>query len=82
MTTARFPVYSRLDGAGGSQRGTVLIDRASGLVTVRPLRKKRTYTMPLAMVADLICARIITNELNEKKAAKKAAKKLVRRRAA
>lgn len=79
MTTARFPVVGPLDSAGGVQRGTVLIDREAGLVTVRPLRKKTTYTMPLSAVATMICQRIILNELREKRVKKAAAKKARRR---
>lgn len=79
MTTrlARFKVSGRLDGAGGLQQGTVLIDRAAGLLHVRPLRRRRFYTMPLSMVADMVCQRIILNELADKRAA---AKKKGRRR--
>ena len=78
MRLARFKVSGRLDGAGGLRQGTVLIDRASGLLHVRPLRRRRVYTMPLSMVADMVCQRIITNELYEKRAAAK--KKKGRRR--
>jgi len=75
MTVARFPVYSQLDGAGGAQRGAVEIDRQTRMVTVRPHKKRRVYTMSLDMVADMICKRIILNELHEQKKAKKAARR-------
>lgn len=75
MSVSRFPVYSQLDSAGGSQRGTVEIDRETKMLTVRPHRKHRTYTMPLDMVATMVCQRIILNELHEQKKAKKAAKR-------
>jgi hypothetical protein len=75
MSVARFPVYSQLDSAGGSQKGTVEIDRETKMVTVRPHKKHRVYTMPLDMVATMICQRIILNELHDEKKAKKAAKR-------
>jgi len=78
MRTARFKVMGALDGAGGARAGTVVIDRDSGLVHVRPLRRRRVYTMPLSMVADMICKRIILNEAYEKRAAR--AKKKGKRR--
>ena len=78
MRIARFRVMGVLDGSGGARSGTVTIDRDSGLVHVRPLRRRRVYTMPLSMVADMICMRIITNEVYEKRAAK--TKKKGRRR--
>jgi len=72
---SRFKVFGRLDGAGGARAGTVLIERAAGLVHVRPHRRKRVYTMPLSMVADMICTRILMNEAADRRAAKAKAKK-------
>ena len=72
---SRFKVFGRLDGAGGARAGTVLIERAAGLVHVRPHRRKRMYTMPLSMVADMICMRILMNESADRRAAKAKAKK-------
>lgn len=74
MSTARFPVTGTLDSAGGRQRGTVLIDRESGMFTVRPLRRKKTYELDLGTVATMVCRALILAELREKKAAKKAKK--------
>jgi hypothetical protein len=70
MRCSRFSVVGVLDGAGGVRKGTVIIERASGIMYVRPYRKRRIYAMPLAMVADMVCRRIIMNELHEKRAAK------------
>ncbi len=57
----RIPVTGRLDNAGAEQRGTVVIERDTGLITVRPLGKRRTYTLPLGDVATMICERVIRN---------------------
>ena len=75
MAIARFPVVAHLDSAGGKQKGTVEIDRESGLFSVRPHRRQRKFTMPLSMVADMVVQRIVHNELQEKKRAKKAHRK-------
>jgi hypothetical protein len=69
------PVIGRLDSAGGVQRGTITIYRDADLVTVRPLRRKRTYTLPLSTVADYICRSVIYAELAEKRRLKKARRK-------
>lgn len=75
MSVARFLVLAQLDNAGAAQKGIVEIDRESGLCTVRPYRKQRSYTMPLNMVADMICKRIIFNELADERRAKKKVKR-------
>jgi hypothetical protein len=75
---SRFKVLGTLDSAGGVRAGTVTIDRASGLLHVRPLRKHREYTMPLSMVADMVVKRIIMNEFLEKQRARKSKHKRTR----
>jgi hypothetical protein len=70
-----FRVYGQLDRAGRAQAGTVTIDEA-GIFHVRPLRRRRTFSLPLSTVADIVCRRIIFTE----HAAKRAAKKKARRR--
>lgn len=70
MRAARFRVMGVLDGSGGIRSGTLTIERVTGLVHVRPFRRRRVYTMPLSMVADMICKRIILNEVHEKRVAK------------
>lgn len=74
MSTARFGVFGALDGAGGFQKGTVEIDRATGEFFVRPHRRKKRYSLPLSAVATMVCQAIIRSELREKIAAKKAKK--------
>ena len=73
--THRYPVVARLDGAGRPSEGTVSVDRSSLLFTVRPFRRRRTYTLHLADVATMVVQRILRAELAEKSAAKKAARR-------
>ncbi len=72
---ARFRVVAPLDGAGGASVGTVEIDRAAGLFSVRPLRRRKQYTLPLATVATMVCQALVRMELSEKRAAKRRQKK-------
>ena len=57
MSTARFKVKGRLDGAGGTHEGTLTIDRETGCITVRPLGCRQTYSMFIGDVATMICQR-------------------------
>jgi hypothetical protein len=68
---SRFRVIGTFDLAAGIQAATVEIDRGSGTIAVRPLRRRRTYTLPLATVAAWICRTIVLAELRERQAAKK-----------
>lgn len=70
---AHFRVTAKMDNAGGTQQGTVTINRESGLVSVRPLRGRRTYTMRLSDIADIICQRVILHEVHEARKALKRA---------
>lgn len=74
MALARFRVTGQLDSIGRFQAGTVTIDRASGIISVRPLRRHRVYELPLSDVAQMICQRVILAERREKQAAKRAKK--------
>ena len=71
----KFRVAGTFDIGGGWQVATVVIDREHGLFSVRPLRRRREYTLPLAIVAAMVCDRIIKQEVAAKKAAKKAKRK-------
>lgn len=75
MSVARARVYGQLDGAGGPVAGTVEIDREAGLFTVRPLRRRKTYTLPLATVATMVCQAIVRREVMERRAASKTKKR-------
>ena len=55
----KLPVRAQLDGAGGDQDGTVVIDPTLGTVTVRPSRKRSVYTRTLREVADFICKSVM-----------------------
>ena len=58
----------RIDRA---KEATIMIDRAAGLISVRPLRSRRVYTLPLSAVAEQIAWRVIRFELAEQKKQKK-----------
>jgi len=63
---ATFRVRGRLDRAGGVRDGTVTIDRSDGTFTVRPLRSRRVYTLPLSVVADVVVRAILLGDAAEK----------------
>lgn len=65
---SKFRIDGRFDSAPGV---TVTIDRNAGLFSVRPLRRKREYTLPLRTVAEMVFWRIVKSEAAEKIAAKK-----------
>lgn len=64
---AHFRVSAQLD-KGRAQAGTVTIDRGSALFSVRPLRSRRAYTLPLGVVASIVVAKLLKAELAEKRA--------------
>ena len=72
---ARFKVYGDFDKAHGA---TVEINRDNNLFTVRPTRRRKTYSLPLDVVARRVMSALIIAEVAEKKAAKK--KKFLARR--
>lgn len=69
---ARFHVFERLDAASTPQHGTLTIDRESGLCSVRPKRRRRTFDLPLSFVARMICRHVLMAELAEKRATRRA----------
>jgi hypothetical protein len=66
MSVCRFRVLGRLDGAGGAREGTVTIDRTTGIISVRPLRRRKQYQLTLTQVADYVCRVNVLAELREK----------------
>ena len=70
MSKAKFRVYGMLDGPR-PQEGTVTIDRVTGIISVRPLHRRRTFDLPLSTVADLIVSKICKAEAAEKRRRKK-----------
>lgn len=55
---------------GLREKATVRIDRISGLVTVRPYRRRRVYQLHLGDVAEMVVWRVTRAELAEAKRAK------------
>jgi hypothetical protein len=55
MSVASFKVRGRLDSAGGEMEGTIMIDRETGKVSVRPKGRRSTYDTSLSQVATWVC---------------------------
>jgi hypothetical protein len=55
MSVSKYKVFATLDAAGGPKKGTVEIDRATGMLTVRPYRSHTVYELPLNDVATWVC---------------------------
>jgi hypothetical protein len=81
VTVARFRTAARLELASQITEATVTIDRESGVVSVRPLRRRRAYIMPLSDVAAWIVRTTIRQELGAKLAARNSRRQGRRRRA-
>lgn len=58
-----FRVSGRLDMAKRPSYGTVTIDRDRNLFSVRPLRRRRLYTLELSRVAEMVVHTIIIAEI-------------------
>lgn len=69
--SARFRVYCRLDSASRMQAGTVTISRCEDIFAVRPLRRRREFTLPLSAVASMVVQRVIKAEAATARAARK-----------
>ena len=71
MRRSRFRVTARLDMASRASVGTVTIDRAGPcpLFSVRPLRRRRVYAVPLATVAEWVVRTLIAEEVRERRRA-------------
>jgi hypothetical protein len=69
---ARVRVVGRIDQA---QSATVTIDSTAGLISVRPFRRHREYTLPLMAVAQDIVYRVVRAELSEKRKRRKNARR-------
>jgi hypothetical protein len=57
--------------ASRPSEGTVTIDRGASLFSVRPLRRRRIYTLPLDKVAEMVVQRIIAAEAAERRRTRK-----------
>jgi hypothetical protein len=69
----RFRIEGRLDRASGSTAGTVVVNPSVGLFSVRPLRRRRTYDLPLSTVGDLVVELVVRAEARALARAKKKA---------
>ncbi len=59
------------------------IDREAGTFAVRPYRRRKSYALPLGVVATMVCRAIVMAEAREKRLAKAKGRpmKVARRRA-
>lgn len=65
-------VFGRFELASRAGEATVTIERDNGgMFSVRPLRARRVYTVPLAHVAERIVRDAIRVEVAERRAAKR-----------
>ena len=75
MRVARFKVIGKFTG-GGMKPATVSIDRSpAALFSVRPLRRKRVYELPLSAVAEYVVWHVTKVEIRDKKLAKQKARR-------
>lgn len=70
MSIARFRARGRFVRASKETEAEVVIDRKVGLFTVRPLRSKRLYTLPLSTVAEIVVSKCVKADLATKKKGK------------
>ena len=68
----KFQVTGLFDGVS---RATLTIDRVAQIATVRPLRRHKTYTLPLSEVAEHILWKVARLEAAEKSKLKVKAKR-------
>jgi hypothetical protein len=65
--TAKFVVVGDRSDLNGARQATVLIDRDTGLVTVKPYRQHKTYSLPLLDLARSVIVRCVQAEIQENK---------------
>ncbi len=78
MRKIRLRTLAMMEMASRPQKATVTIDRETGAVYVRPLRKRRRYFSTVSAIAEWVVRSTIRAELLEKRRAKKAKKKVRR----
>jgi len=74
MRPARVRVVGRFQFASKPTEATVTIDRELRLFSVRPLRSRREYTLPLATMAEIAFQRVVRAETVDKRRQKGRAK--------
>jgi hypothetical protein len=65
-----FRVVARTDSAV-PREASVWVDRGALTLTVKPLRRRREYTLPLSTVAEMIVSKIVKAEVAEQRRLKK-----------
>lgn len=76
MSQAHFDIETIIDRSF-KQKGTVTIDRETGMVTIRALNNRRVYEMPLEQVVTLVVQKISRQQAAENQPARR--RKLVSR---
>jgi hypothetical protein len=74
---ARFKLDTPLYAAGMFSGCTVTIDRSAMLFHVRPKRRRKVFTLPLATVAGIVVHRLTLAEVAAKRAAKRSRRRVV-----
>lgn len=69
---AHFRVVGKLDHAARVQEGTMSIDRDTGIVHVRPKRRRKVYECTVDALAQVVVQRSIRLEMLERARAKAA----------
>lgn len=70
MSEAHFEVETVMDRST-PQKGTVTIDRDNGLITIRPLRSRKVYTVTLNEAITMLVQRAIKQEVAENRKPRK-----------
>ncbi len=65
MRPARARITGSVDGCRGA---TITLERSQFLLVVRPLRRRRSYALPLARVAEWVVYTVVKAELADKAA--------------
>lgn len=73
MSVAKFRVFGR--NYDGPREATVEIDRGPGIFKVRPLRRRKTFELPLSYVAEMVMWSVLRADAREKNALKRAKRK-------
>ncbi len=67
-------VYAKLD-LSTPRESEVTIDRAAELFVVRHVGRRRRFSLPLAVVSQMVCERVVRAELVEKRREREAARR-------
>ena len=68
MSKARFVTEGHFDKQNGApQKATIVIDRDSGLFTLRIHRRHGAQVLPLSAIAEIVYRKVIATEVAEAK---------------